>query len=174
MASKAPKLYDHYLQCLSRIYAKHPQLKRLFPSSVFAAASFNFGPRTTCFKHKDFANLPFGLCAVTALGDFDPKVGGHLILWECKLVIEFPPGATILLPSAIIAHSNTPVQKHEHRYSFAQYTAGGLFRWAEHDFQLEKDFYDSLSDEQKVAELQKDTERWEYGLSLFEQVDLTA
>ncbi|PPQ97895.1 hypothetical protein CVT26_013069 [Gymnopilus dilepis] len=170
MASKAPKLYHYYVEHLAKLHEKHPGLKRLFPSSVFAAASFNFGPRTACRKHKDFANLPFGLCAVTALGSFDPRKGGHLVLWECRLVIEFPPGSTILLPSAIIAHSNTPVQKHEKRYSFAQYTAGGLFRWVEHDFKLAADYYASLSAEELDVARQKDAERWQHGLSLFEQV----
>ncbi|PPQ76862.1 hypothetical protein CVT26_001500 [Gymnopilus dilepis] len=169
MASKAPKLYHYYVEHLAELHANHPNIKRLFPSSVFAAASFNFGPRTVCRKHKDFANLPFGLCAVTALGNFDPRKGGHLVLWECGLVIEFPPGATILLPSAIVAHSNTPVQSHETRYSFAQYTAGGLFRWIEHGCMLAADFYASLSTEELEAVHQKDAERWQYGLSLFEQ-----
>ncbi|PPR02782.1 hypothetical protein CVT26_009393 [Gymnopilus dilepis] len=171
MAANVPKLYHYYVERLGELHAKHPGIRRLFPSSVFAAASFNFGPRTACRKHKDFANLPFGLCAVTALGNFDPRKGGHLVLWECGLVIEFPPGATILLPSAIVAHSNTPVQSHETRYSFAQYTAGGLFRWIEHGCMLSADFYASLSMEELEAVRQKDAERWEHGLSLFERVD---
>ncbi|PPQ77495.1 hypothetical protein CVT26_006141 [Gymnopilus dilepis] len=168
MASQAPKLYQYYVEHLAELHSRHPHLKHLFSSSVFAAASYNFGPRTTCFKHKDFANLPFGLCAVTALGSFDPKRGGHLILWELELVIEFPPGATILLPSAIIAHSNIPVQSNETRYSFAQYTAGSLFRWVEHGCQLDDDFYASLTQEELEAEQRKDDERWSHGLSMFE------
>jgi hypothetical protein len=104
---------------------------------------------------------------VTALGAFDPKRGGHLILWDCHLVIEFPPGSTILLPSAILAHSNVAVSSHETRYSFTQYTAGGLFRWVEQGFQKTKDFYDSLSDEEREVQQVKDGGRWKYGLSLF-------
>ncbi|PPQ85549.1 hypothetical protein CVT26_010529, partial [Gymnopilus dilepis] len=158
----------YYLEHLGALHERHPHLKRLFPASVFAAASFNFGPQTACFKHKDFANLPFGLCAVTALGNFDSKQGGHLVLWDLRLVIEFPAGSTILLPSAIIAHSNTPVKKDERRYSFAQYTAGGLFRWTENDFQLTKAFYSSLSPDRLEEEQKKNAERWRVGLSLFE------
>ena len=63
------------------------------------------------------------------LGDFDPTKGSHLVLWECKLVIEFPPGSTILIPSAIITHSNVPIQAGEKRYSVTQYATGVLFRW---------------------------------------------
>ena len=167
MACKVPKLYDYYVDCLGKLHAQNPTLHRLFPGSVFAAASYNFGPRTVCFKHKDFANLPFGLCAVTAFGDFDPKEGGHLILWECKL--EFPPGSTILLPLAVIAHSNVPIQRGEKRYSFAQYTAGGLFRWVEQGFQPSAAFYASLSPMELKAELEQDKQRWKFGLSLLQR-----
>jgi hypothetical protein len=55
-------------------------------------------------------------------------------LWDLGLVVRFPPGSTIFLPSALIRHSNTPVSAHERRYSFAQYTSGGIFRWIGHGF----------------------------------------
>jgi len=38
-----------------------------FPSSIFAAVSYNFGPRTVCFNHTDFADPPFKWCAVAML-----------------------------------------------------------------------------------------------------------
>ncbi|KDR65549.1 hypothetical protein GALMADRAFT_32693, partial [Galerina marginata CBS 339.88] len=167
MASWAPALYDYYTECLGALYSEHPGLKRIFPSSVFAAASYNFGPRTACFKHTDFLNLPFGWCAVTAFGDFDPTKGGHLVLWDLGLVIEFPPGSTILLPSAVVAHSNVPVSKSETRYSFAQYTAGGIFRWVENKFQLQADYHASLSEEERARAMARNEARWAYGLSMF-------
>jgi hypothetical protein len=104
-------------------------LRRNFPGSIFAACNFNFGPRAVCASHIDFANLAWGWCTIMALGDFDPDRGGHLILWDLRLVIRFPPGSTILIPSALIRHSNVPIQDHEYRASFVQYTASGLFRW---------------------------------------------
>jgi hypothetical protein len=102
--------------------------------------TFNFGPQTITFDHRDFANLAFGWCAITAIGKFDPKRGGHLILWDMKLVIEFPPGATILIPSAILRHSNVSLQPGEIRMSFTQYSAGGLFRWVDQGFRTAADF----------------------------------
>ncbi len=69
------------------------------------------------------------MCAVTALGDYDPERGGHIVLWELRMIIEFPPSSTILIPSAVVSHSNTDIQPGERRYSFTQYSAGGLFRW---------------------------------------------
>jgi hypothetical protein len=66
------------------------------------AMTFNFGPQTVTFDHRDSGNLAFGWCAITAFGNFDPTCGGHLVLWDMKLVIEFPPGSTILIPSAMM------------------------------------------------------------------------
>lgn len=43
-------------------------------------------------------NLAFGWWAVTALGDYAYLKSGHLVLAEAQLLIEFPPGVTILLP----------------------------------------------------------------------------
>ncbi|RDB28894.1 hypothetical protein Hypma_015383 [Hypsizygus marmoreus] len=167
----APKLYAHYSDRMGSLFAHDPRLRRNFRSSVFTAATFNLGPRTVCFKHTDFANLPFGWCAITALGDFDPKHGGHLILWECHLVIEFPPGSTVLIPSAVVAHFNTPVRKNETRYSFTQYTSGGLFRWVEHRMQKEEHFYVGKSMEEILELDRENAKRWEFGLSLFSTLD---
>ncbi len=97
-----------------------------FTNSIFATCTFNFGPRTICFEHMDSRNLPFGWCAITALGRFNPQKGGHFVLWDLKLVIEFPPGSTILIPSAVLCHSNTAISRKETRYSFTQYTVGGV------------------------------------------------
>ncbi|KAJ7635424.1 hypothetical protein B0H17DRAFT_1149698 [Mycena rosella] len=85
---------------------------------------------------------PLGWCAIQALGRFDPTKGGHLVLWDLELIIEFPAGATILLPSAMIAHSNIPVdvRNGEERASFMQYTPGGLLRFVDNEFCTETEF----------------------------------
>ena len=44
MASWAPELYKYYVNQLRLLYEKHPELKHIFPSSIFAAALYNFGP----------------------------------------------------------------------------------------------------------------------------------
>jgi len=167
VANWAPEFHAYSAQRLSELHARDPSLKRNFPSSIFAATTYNLGPRTVCFKHKDFANLSFGWCAVTALGTFDYKKGSHLILWDCHLVIEFLPGCTILLPSAILTHSNVEISPEERRYSFTQYNADGLFRWVENGFQKSPDFYASLSEEGLKEQQLKDAARWEFGLSMF-------
>ena len=136
----APKLYKFYDWILSSLCKKHPSVSRNFDNSVFASITINLGPRTVTLKHLDHLNIPFGWCVITALGNYDPKHGGHLVLWDLKMIIEFPPGSTILIPSAIISHSNIVVCPHESRYSITQYIAGGLYRWVACGFKLFKAF----------------------------------
>ncbi|KAF7334843.1 hypothetical protein MSAN_02360600 [Mycena sanguinolenta] len=62
---------------------------------------------------------------------------GHLIIWDLRLAIEFPPGATFAIPSAVLRHSNGSTQKGEKRFSITQYTSAGLFRFVNNDFQTD-------------------------------------
>ena len=122
-----PKMYKYYCDTLGQLYEQDEELERLFLDSVWAAMSFNFGPATWCYRHKDWGNLAFGVCVITSAGNFDSTCGGHLILWDCRLVIECPPGASIIIPWAVISHLNATIQPHKTWYSFTQYAAGGLF-----------------------------------------------
>jgi hypothetical protein len=137
---------------------------------VFSQATFNFGPKAWTFKHRDILNIPFGMCTVQALSDFDPKKGGHLVLWELKLVIEFPPGALILLPSATIIDSNILVGPDEHRTSFTQYTGGGLFRYVDNGFHTERELAEQDPEEYARVCEQKGA-RWAIGLELLSTID---
>jgi len=128
--------------------------------------TYNLGPQVVCFPHVDFANLPFGFCAITAIGKFDPSKGGHLALWDCMLAIQFPPGSTVLILSGVLTHSNAKVAAHEARFSFTQYCAGGLFRWVDHGFQSAASHRASLSKEEFEAWDAENEKRWEFGLGL--------
>ena len=132
----APHLFDHYEKTLAKLKSHHPELVEPFLSSVFPTLTVNLGPHTFCGPHRDSANLPFGLCGITALESFNPSAGGHLVLWELGLIVEFPPGSTILIPSSIVTHSNLPLSdpSHETRFSFTQYASGELFRWVANGF----------------------------------------
>ncbi|KAF8879430.1 hypothetical protein CPB84DRAFT_1751652 [Gymnopilus junonius] len=110
-------LHKHYVEKLCEVQKANPSLKRPFLNSVFPSTMFNLGPRTVCYPHRDFANLSFGFCAITALGSFNPKKGGHLVLWECGLVIEFPqdqpssfhhPSSPTLIPPSPNPRRATP------------------------------------------------------------------
>ncbi|RPD55261.1 hypothetical protein L226DRAFT_470756, partial [Lentinus tigrinus ALCF2SS1-7] len=136
----APDVHEHYHACLNDLLKSDPTLTRPFDNSVFAAGTFNLGARVATKVHLDHMNLATGWCGIIALGDFDPTTGGHLALWDLKLLLQFPPGAVIFIPSAILRHSNVAVSAHETRLSFTQYTAGGLFRWRDCGFRSKKAF----------------------------------
>jgi hypothetical protein len=126
-------------------------------NSIFGSFTVNFGPRTICLPHRDTENLGFGWCTVTALGNYDHQRGGHLVLWDLRVVLEFPPGSTALIPSAVVCHSNTAVGKQETRYSFAMYTHHGLFQYFDR--------------ETNGAHMGGKEERWKWGTKLFSTLE---
>ncbi|KAJ7291863.1 hypothetical protein C8J57DRAFT_1044334 [Mycena rebaudengoi] len=171
MRTFAPTLFVFCMSAMAQIAAWGPDLRWNFVGSVFAACTFNFGPHTVTAPHLDFGNLAWGWCSITALGNFDPNRGEHLILWDLKLVIRFPPGSTILIPSAILRHSNVQVQQHERRYSFTQYSASGLFRWIRNGFQTDEDFKLKTTPEEKAARAAEAATRWQAGVNMYSIID---
>ena len=114
----------------------------------------------------DSANLPHSWCAITALSQFNYTKGGHLVLEELKLVIEFPPGVTTLIPSTCITHANIPIAWQECCYSFTQFTSSSIFCWVDHKFMSEPTFWSSLSEEEYALEVEKEENQLENGLNL--------
>jgi hypothetical protein len=155
---------------LGKLFDSNPSLRRNFKNSPWPTATFNFGPWTITFSHTDPGNLAFGWCAITALGSFDFRRGGHIILWDLGLVIDFPPGSTILIPSAVVWHSNTIIQPSETRYSFTQYAAGGLFRWVSNGFCSDKTFVAKASKQQMRQREEARQRRWKDGVAKFSKL----
>ncbi|KAJ7698010.1 hypothetical protein B0H17DRAFT_1006854 [Mycena rosella] len=166
----APRLHQYYCEHANKLHDHYPHLRRNFPRSVFSCAAFNFGPSVWTVRHRDVLNVPFGWCAVQSGGEFDATQGGHLVLWDLKLMIEFPAGALILLPSATIAHSNIPIAPGQTRISFTHYTAGGLMRFVDNRFRTNAEV--EAEDPEEFARLAtlKDT-WWEMGLKLLSMVN---
>ncbi|KAF8961280.1 hypothetical protein BDZ97DRAFT_1760018 [Flammula alnicola] len=148
-----------------------PHLRRNFPNSVYFCAAFNFGPDVWTFKHRDIMDLPIAWCTIQAGGSFDPKKGGHFIIWELKLVIEFPPGSLILISSATFTHSNIPVAEGDWRVPFTQFAPGGLFRYVEYGYRTKKVLIEedpALYEE--VCRLR--STRWQTHLGLLSKLDM--
>ncbi|KAJ7847562.1 hypothetical protein B0H13DRAFT_1907257 [Mycena leptocephala] len=103
---------SHFIRRLIRMLLRRKSIRRIigFQSSGMAF----YAPKP----------LP-----VTSLGDFDHKKGAHLYMKQLDLIVEFPPNATILIPSGFRASP---------RYSITQFAAGGLFRWVAYGFQTVK------------------------------------
>ncbi|KAF8177435.1 hypothetical protein BJ912DRAFT_856921 [Pholiota molesta] len=168
----APRLFQYYKSRLDPLFSRMHNLERNFPPhiSVFPTAALNFGPNVWTYKHRDVLNCAFGWCAIQALGHFDPTKGGHLVLWEPRLVVEFPPGSLVLIPSATITHSNIPVAPDEARSSFTQYAPGGLFRYVDYGFRLESEL-EKQDPKLYRATMQARQGNWRVGLDLLSKVD---
>ena len=166
-----PVQFRFFSSCVNRTFKHYPHLTYNFPNSIFPAASFNCGPRTVSLDHTDFNNLSHGLCALTALGDYDHTVGGHLILFGLKLDIQFPVGSTALIPSGCVSHGNTPICEGEIQLSIVQYAAGGLFRWVTYGFQSAKTLLKIQASRKLKKWLDKEAgEWWREGLAMFSKV----
>lgn len=155
-----PRLYKLYSDVAEVILQNDESLSPPFPNSPFASTTINFGPHTVGYDHVDAQNLPFGWCVIDVFGKFDPKKGGHLVLWDLGITIEFPPGAAIFIPSALLVHSNAEIFQGEERYSMTSYSAGGLFRWVWNGCQTEEDLLEDLSAEEVVRHKAERASRW--------------
>jgi hypothetical protein len=93
------------------------------------------------------------------------------VLWDLGLVVRFPPGSTILIPSALLLHSNASIQPGEERVSIVQYAAGGLARWVSYGQQLEQSWRKQAS----AAEIQREEaerlQRWEKAVGLYTLIE---
>lgn len=165
-----PKIYHYYSTNLRRLYRDHSHLTPNFCNSIFPACTFNMGPDVATWLHADTGNYFGGGCPIYCGGEFDPKLGGHLILWDLKLVIEFPPGSTIIIPSSSLTHGNTPIQPGETRVSFTQYCAGGLFRWVKYGYQTFKTCAEQDPDFKKEMD-GKAEGRWRRAMGRFSKLN---
>ena len=92
------------------------------------------------------------------------------MLWELRLVIEFPHASTIFIPSASFTHSNTPVARGESRLSFAQYCAGRIFQFIDNGFRTEKVLKQEDYPAFKQQQAEKPT-RWSKCISLLSTLE---
>jgi len=138
-------------------------LRRPYDQAIgeFPCRTFNVSPQSVSTPHVDQNNLAQGWCSITPLGTFDPKCGGHLVLWDFGLVIQFPPGSTALIPSALVCHSNSTVQNGEVRYSVVQYASGRLFRWVNNGCSTNMEWLEQATPQGIEARKKEQNRRWE-------------
>ncbi|KAJ7742103.1 hypothetical protein B0H14DRAFT_2407171, partial [Mycena olivaceomarginata] len=100
-----------------------------------------------CFPHPTLTLVTKaeGMCLIGALGAFNTDRGGHLVCWDYDLIVHFPLGCSILIPSTVVTHSNTPIQDGEQHFSLIQYSAGGHFRWVKSGFQSDCSWLESAT-----------------------------
>ncbi|KAI0038445.1 hypothetical protein FA95DRAFT_1505673, partial [Auriscalpium vulgare] len=166
----SPKMYKHYERNMDELLEHHPDLELPYDNLIQAATTFNFGPNVVTKIHTDSANFPCGWCSIASLGEYNPKTGGHIILYHAKLVIEFPPHSVMHILSAVFPHGNVQIGEHETRASITQYTAGGLFRRVAYGHRTEAEF-EEQDPEGKAAMDASRRERWKAAVDLFSTCD---
>ncbi|TRM55357.1 hypothetical protein BD626DRAFT_361389, partial [Schizophyllum amplum] len=171
LANWAPALFAYYAKYCEALAGHLNDISFNFATTVWAAVTINFGPRTISLRHRDYANLAWGWCPITALGKFNPDDGGHLVLWDLGLVVRFPPGSTIAIPSGMLTHSNTTIGARETRFSVTQYTAGAIFRWVDQGYQTKDDFVKKMTTVEYKAFLATEERRFKEGLAMFSTLD---
>ncbi|KAG6847607.1 hypothetical protein H0H93_007078 [Arthromyces matolae] len=158
-------LRQHYDECPE----PRRRLRRPYDQSVgvFPCRSFNLGEQSVSYPHKDDANLAQSWCSITPLGSFDATQGGQLILWDLGIVVDFPSGSTILIPSALVLHSNAPISLYKTRYAIIQYAAAGLFQWVENGFMSEAAWIARATKKQIQMRLEVQKNRWVEAAKMF-------
>ncbi|KAG6915514.1 hypothetical protein DXG01_011110 [Tephrocybe rancida] len=147
-------------------FKKLLDLRRIFSRSIYPAAAFNVGPNVFTVAHRDGRNVPGRWCGIQALGRFDPTKGGHIVFPDLELVVEFPAGALILIPSATLTHANIPAQEGDSRALFTQYCSSGLFRYTECSYRTEAQLRRDDPKEYKRLQALKET-RWQRDYHLY-------
>lgn len=164
----APKLYQFLANKLSALFAWNRGLRHNFKSSIFPVITLNCGPNTSTLDHADHGNAAGMYCAITSLGLFNSKKSAHIVVERAKIAVEFPPGSTVLVPSATLPHGNTPLQPGESRMSITQYCAGGLIRWVDYGFKSAKTLMGEPGGAARKAELDGPLgSRWVWALGMF-------
>jgi hypothetical protein len=81
------------------------------------------------------------------------------------LIIRFPPGLTILIPSMLMCHSNCSILPGEKHFSFTQFTATGIFCFVDNNFRTDCAVNESgLTASQKAKRVEACKNRWVEGL----------
>ncbi|KAE9390710.1 hypothetical protein BT96DRAFT_833096, partial [Gymnopus androsaceus JB14] len=162
-----PGMFAEYKQNDEELRCWKPSLRKNFRNTVFAATTFNLGPRSTTDDHVDHGNYAPGGCAISCVGPFDDCHGGELVLWNLGIILRFPAATSVIINSALIRHSNLPIQAGERRYSITQYSAGALFRFRYNGFQNDKDLLARASPKEKEQWVKENTQRWQGALKKF-------
>ncbi|KAM6490140.1 hypothetical protein JOM56_014459, partial [Amanita muscaria] len=137
---------------------------------VLPCCLVNLGEQTASFPHRDVANLAQSWSSITHLGNFNAEKGGHLVLWDLGLVVEFPAGLTILIPSTLIVHSNTSIQPQETHFSIVHYAAGGLFQWVQNGCMTDKTLKEMEGCSGAEAQGENQGSRWAKAMGMFTKI----
>ncbi|KIK58913.1 hypothetical protein GYMLUDRAFT_170450, partial [Collybiopsis luxurians FD-317 M1] len=139
-----------------------------FDDICFAACHLNLGHAGTK-THNDLLNVFFAMCVIWCCGPFNHTQGGHIILWELGIVVEFPAGCGFIFPSAMISHGNIPISSNECCHSIAFFTAAGNLHYYCNGFTTDKVFKERVSKWQLQTVQSYRKELWNIGMDMLRE-----
>jgi hypothetical protein len=164
-------VFKHYFEDMQAVYTQIseavcqdiPGYQPPIPNLPFTSYTLNVDYQCICEPHVDGSNLAFGLCLICPFGKFDHKKGGHLVLHDLKIILEFAPGSIAFIPSALITHENIGIKCRETRHAVTAYTPASIFRYCLEDLQKSPEW--SPEQKRQLGEM-----RWKYGKTLLPHV----
>ncbi|KAJ7922178.1 hypothetical protein B0H13DRAFT_1603935, partial [Mycena leptocephala] len=169
LQSFAPKIYAYTENTTDLIYKFDENLRREF-DGVFPAAEFDLGELGSAPRLQD-RDVLHGWRALTALGMYNSRYGGDIILWDDGFVIRFPPGATILFPAALMRYSFVEVQAGEKQYTLSQYSPAGLYRYITNGYVNDSTF-ERMADKRAMETMHRARgRRLEAGVNMYSRLD---
>ncbi|KAF9067373.1 hypothetical protein BDP27DRAFT_1225905, partial [Rhodocollybia butyracea] len=163
-----PKLHLFLTNLQEKVLMDSPDIRRMFEGCCYTACHLNLH-LAWAQLHEDFFNVFFAMCAVHASGKFDHTRGGQFIAWSLGVVVPFPAGATIYVPSACVTHGNVPIAPEETRSSIAFFTPAGIARWFHNGYMSDKEFKERASPRQLRLWKEYREKLWETGLELLQE-----
>jgi hypothetical protein len=107
------------------------------------------------------------LRAITILGTFGSCL---CVIPEDNLVIDCPPGSTILIAGSVKEYFFSPLHKHEKMYLFQQYFHASIQRWIDRGFRSDADFDADATPEEADAVSAKLAQRVPFTMKLFSRL----
>jgi hypothetical protein len=166
----APHLYSHLNATKDALLEHDWDLRDNCYGGAFPAVEFFLGSDESPPRLDDL-DMMWGWRALTALGNYNPRWGGELILWDEKKVVKFPPGSTFLFPSTLIRYSFTQIRDGESHYTFQQYAQAGLYRYVESGFRSEATFEATAWMEEREARDRLRDARMGTALAMYSQLE---
>lgn len=114
-----PELASNNKDAVNKLACFEPSLLQPFPGTAFNSTTFRFGP-SEGFDRQPAVWPTTSMIAVTSVGNYNSKLGGHLVLKEWKVVIEIRPCSTALIP-AMITRGVVPIASQERQVSLIQH-----------------------------------------------------
>ncbi|KAJ7810041.1 hypothetical protein B0H13DRAFT_1667755, partial [Mycena leptocephala] len=166
----APHLHSHLSGTKDALLDNDEDLRDNCYGGAFPAVEFFLGSDESPPRLDDL-DMPWAWRGITALGDYNPRWGGELILWDEKKVVRFPPGSTFLFPASFIRYSFTQVREGETHYTFGQYAQAGLFRYLESGCRSEAMFEATAWTAEREARDRLRDARMANALSMYSHLD---